>query len=118
MDSIESWKDRESFEGAGSSSPETPAAFGLTGARTFGVGSSFLASLFPLITALSFNFDYVARSMSKPWLNTLMPNPATAFGSFGSVLNHYRSVIWHSMGKQANSSKARNNKKGLNRCYS
>ena len=56
--------------------------------------------------------------MSKPWLNTLMPNPATAFGSFGSVLNHYRSVIWHSMGKQANSSKARNNKKGLNRCYS
>ena len=55
----------KSFEGKGSSSPETPAAFGLTGARTFGVGSSFLASLVPLITALSFNFDHVALSMAN-----------------------------------------------------
>ena len=53
MDSIERRKDREDFEGEGSSGPETPAAFGLTVARTKGVGSSFLASLFPLITALS-----------------------------------------------------------------
>ena len=40
MDSIERRKDREDFEGEGSSGPETPAAFGLTVARTKGVGSS------------------------------------------------------------------------------
>ena len=53
MDCIERRKDREDFERVGSSTSETPAAFGLTVARTLGVGSSFLASLFPLITALS-----------------------------------------------------------------
>ena len=53
MDCIERQKDREDFERVGSSTSETPAAFGLTVARTLGVGSSFLASLFPLITALS-----------------------------------------------------------------
>ena len=37
MDSIERRKDREDFEGEGSSGPETPAAFGLTVARTKGV---------------------------------------------------------------------------------
>ena len=46
MDCIERQKDREDFERVGSSTSETPAAFGLTVARN--LGCRFIVSRLPL----------------------------------------------------------------------